>query len=92
MKKTALMIWGNPRRLFLAVYGICHLLPWRKRPHLPKVFNPVEAELMDFQGTCFSPWFLFPSLSPVAWLITEFNSLQLTVKFTTVLKKSSEAG
>ena len=64
MKKTALMIWGNPRRLFPAVYGICHLLPWRKRPHLPKVFNPVEAELMDFQGTCFSPWFFFSIPKP----------------------------
>lgn len=56
-EKTALMYW-YPRRLFPAVYRICHLLPWRERPPTKSV-SPLKPNNDDFQGTCFSPCFFF---------------------------------
>ena len=73
-EKTSLDVWGNPRRLFPAVYRICHLLPWRERRFPPKVFPRWSRTTIIFKGHVFHHGFVFPSLSPVAWLITEFNS------------------
>ena len=57
-----------------------------------KSVSPLKPNNDDFQGTCFSPWFCFFILKPCSLVDHRTNSLQLTVKFTTVLNKISSSG